>query len=130
MLLSFSGIVGFPGQSNYCAGNTYQDALAEYRVSIGEKAAAIDLEMVLSVCFSAERPEIARSLRDITVGRPMHTYGMDSLVAVDMRNWLLKEVKAEVSAADLLKDVSITALGLTIAAKSQFLPAAVLQSIP
>jgi len=243
MLSSFSGIVGFPGQSNYCAGNTYQDALAKYRVSIGEKATAVDLGMILSVGFTAERPELARSLRsrgymsireqellavlehhcdpslpmassltaqvvmgaenpavlrekdidepywmsrplfhglyavgagnakvapnnnsqgyqnlgqilqnassleeagvvmsdalawklarilsmpqsDITVSRPMHTYGVDSLVAVDMRNWLLKEVKAEVSAAELLKDVSITALGLAIAAKSQYLPAA------
>ncbi|KAI0474592.1 hypothetical protein F4859DRAFT_521700 [Xylaria cf. heliscus] len=40
---SISGIVGQPTQINYAAGNTYQDALAHYRHSLGEKAVSLDL---------------------------------------------------------------------------------------
>jgi aryl carrier-like protein len=43
MLSSVSGITGFGAQTNYAAGNTYQDALARYRVSHGQQALALDL---------------------------------------------------------------------------------------
>ena len=45
---SAAGNVGSPGQANYAAGNTYQDALAHYRVAHGEKAVAIDLGPIAS----------------------------------------------------------------------------------
>jgi hypothetical protein len=38
-----AGIIGSRGQLNYAAGNTYQDALARYHVSTGERGTAIDL---------------------------------------------------------------------------------------
>ena len=55
LLSSFNGIMGSMGQSNYAAGNTYQDALAHYRVSQGEKAVALDLGRIKSVGYAAEK---------------------------------------------------------------------------
>ncbi|TEY73022.1 hypothetical protein BOTCAL_0084g00010 [Botryotinia calthae] len=43
MLASASSLVGLRGQANYNAGKTYEDALARYRVSKGEKAVSLDL---------------------------------------------------------------------------------------
>lgn len=43
LLASASGLAGLRGQANYNAGNTYEDALARYRVSKGEKAISLDL---------------------------------------------------------------------------------------
>src|SRR5271169_5260152 len=54
MLSSSAGIVGSRGQGNYSAGNTYQDALAHYRVSRNLPAATIDLGMILGVGYVAE----------------------------------------------------------------------------
>ena len=58
LLSSIAGIIGAPGQANYAAGNTYQDALARHRVAHGEKAASIDLGVVASSVYVAEHPEV------------------------------------------------------------------------
>lgn len=42
-MASASGLAGIKGQANYDAGNTYEDAITRYRVSIGEKAVSFDL---------------------------------------------------------------------------------------
>ena len=46
MLSSIAGIFGMKGQANYAAGNTFQDALARYRVGLGEKATSVDLGVI------------------------------------------------------------------------------------
>jgi acyl carrier protein len=48
MASSISGVVGQPTQANYAAANTYQDALARYRLAQGEKAISLDLGMLLT----------------------------------------------------------------------------------
>ncbi|KAI0139053.1 KR domain-containing protein [Hypoxylon sp. NC0597] len=47
LLSSISRIVGSAGQANCAAGNTYMDALAHYRNSLGERAVALDLGAIL-----------------------------------------------------------------------------------
>jgi acyl carrier protein len=63
LLSSASGVVGNRGQSNYCIGNTYQDALARHRVGRGLPGVAVDLGMILSVGFAAENQESMANLR-------------------------------------------------------------------
>ncbi|PBP25422.1 hypothetical protein BUE80_DR003887 [Diplocarpon rosae] len=54
MLSSVSGVIGNVSQSNYAAGNTYQDGLARYRTSKGLPAVSIDLGPVSDVGVLAE----------------------------------------------------------------------------
>lgn len=54
MLASAVGVLGNPGQSNYAAANTYQDALAHYRTARGLPATVIDLGMILAIGKVAE----------------------------------------------------------------------------
>ncbi|KAL8725436.1 MAG: hypothetical protein Q9181_006418 [Wetmoreana brouardii] len=63
LLSSITGITGNYGQANYAAGNTYQDALAQYRVTHGQKAVSADLSNIRSVGYLAERHELATALR-------------------------------------------------------------------
>ncbi|EHK96621.1 putative Mycocerosic acid synthase [Glarea lozoyensis 74030] len=51
---SISGICGNPGQAQYDAGNSYQDALAHYRHSQGLKAVSVNLGIMLDVGVIAE----------------------------------------------------------------------------
>lgn len=55
MLSSLTGAIGFPTQANYAAGNSFQDALARHRTSLGLPAVSINLPVVLSVGLVAER---------------------------------------------------------------------------
>ncbi|KAJ0424608.1 hypothetical protein BJY00DRAFT_326526 [Aspergillus carlsbadensis] len=63
LLSSVGGILGAPSQANYCAGNTYLDALARYRMSLGERAVSIDLGMMVSAGVVAETEGMLDSLQ-------------------------------------------------------------------
>ncbi|KAL4947686.1 phenolpthiocerol synthesis polyketide synthase ppsB [Aspergillus filifer] len=52
---SISGIFGNPGQTQYAAANTFQDALAHYRRSQGLKAVAVNLGIMRDVGVLAEQ---------------------------------------------------------------------------
>ena len=60
------------------------------------------------------------SSADIEVDRPVYAYGVDSLVAVEIRYWFLKEFKAQVAVFEVLRSESIRALSLLVASKTQF----------
>lgn len=60
ILSSFAGVAGSMGQSNYAAGNTFQDALAAHRVALGEKAVAIDLGYMEDIGAIAENTASAK----------------------------------------------------------------------
>jgi hypothetical protein len=70
LLSSMAGIIGGPGQANYAAGNTYEDALARYRVSIGERAVSLDLGMMTSEGVLAENQKLMKALD--STGAYMH----------------------------------------------------------
>jgi KR domain/Phosphopantetheine attachment site len=240
LLASLSGLGGYYGQSNYAAGNTYQDGLARYRVTRGEKAVSLDLGVILSVGYVAEnerltdilqsqttqgiqesefhsildyycdpnlpllsplhsqvmigldnpaqlrekgveeplwmsrpmfkllhqidlhrtaraqdaervvnyevllqsaeslsevaahivdglRTKLSKTLamdkEDIDTNRPVHTYGVDSLAAVEVRTWFRRIIGADVTVFEILGNGSITSLGLLVALKSQFVKA-------
>jgi KR domain-containing protein len=59
LLSSLAGIVGSISQANYAAGNTYQDALVNYRHAKGLPAQSIDLGLIKGVGYVEEHKEVA-----------------------------------------------------------------------
>ncbi|KAK8059864.1 hypothetical protein PG996_009794 [Apiospora saccharicola] len=58
---------------------------------------------------------------DIDAARPLSAYGVDSLVAVEVRNWVAREVAVEVSVFDLMANIPMRQLAGDLARKSALL---------
>lgn len=56
---------------------------------------------------------------DIDVGKPAHSYGIDSLVAIDFKNWFAREIMAEIEVFMLLGSGSLESLAAVAAEKSR-----------
>ncbi|ORX96602.1 hypothetical protein BCR34DRAFT_497625 [Clohesyomyces aquaticus] len=239
MLSSMAGIIGNPGQANYSAAGTYQDALSKHRRAKGMVSTTIDLGIVSDVGYIAENPEeferlaylenlfiserdlhlivaaamlgetqdgeavpaqlvtgvgkelliggsvgnamssdlkyvhlhdasaaggssldasedeeiqtdlkaaetviaaskivegvlaknLGRALTmekdDIDLERPIFAYGVDSLVAVEIRNMIFRSIKADVSVFDVMSNLSIAQLAVRIVGKSKLVSAEV-----
>ncbi|CAL3969736.1 unnamed protein product [Diplocarpon coronariae] len=62
---------------------------------------------------------VSTAASNIDVAKPLHDYGVDSLVALELSNWCLKEIGVPVSTFDLLKSTPISALCAEIATRSR-----------
>ena len=58
---------------------------------------------------------------DISIEKPLAEYGLDSLVAVEIRNWITNELYANVPLLELANSPSLQALAGAIAANSKLL---------
>ena len=239
---SISGIMGQITQVNYSSGNTYQDSLAKFRISQGEKAVSLDLGLLLIDGLLKDKPELVKRLNStgyfiplsepeiiaifdhycdpslqlacpsdaqpivgiqspailraqgihlpqsmqepfwsvmncsgdnnmnvvekkdqdvdlaamvsnasstteagttategtmkkvaqllsmppetLDADRPVHSYGVDSLTAVDIRNWISKIFAVQLSTFEIMGDTTFNALGLSISKKCKQLQAA------
>lgn len=86
-------------------------------------AAAGSLEEANRVVLAGLMAKLAKGLmmdlEDMDASRPINTYGVDSLVAVDIRAWAMKEVQSVVHVSDILKGVPMADLAAKIAEASK-----------
>lgn len=89
-------------------------------------AAAESLEEAAIAVSNALVNQIAKMLQmpvhEIDVERFLHSYGIDSLVAIELMNWALKELHASITVFDVLASVSISTFATKLATKSTALP--------
>jgi acyl carrier protein len=64
----------------------------------------------------------ARSVDDIESTSPLDEFGIDSLVAIELKNWLVRTFQVSVQTSEVVDASSITALGKLIATRSKFMP--------
>lgn len=62
-------------------------------------------------------------LEDMKSERPTSSFGIDSLVAVELRNWIMREVQVEVPVFEILQAASLNSLASKIASKSPLIKA-------
>ncbi|KAL7775796.1 hypothetical protein CFE70_009640 [Pyrenophora teres f. teres 0-1] len=78
-------------------------------------------ETAKSLILTALVKKLSRSLMmhvtDIDPRRELAAYGTDSLVAVELKNWVLRETKVQVSVFDILQSPSVDALVARVVAK-------------
>ncbi|KAK3385499.1 hypothetical protein B0H63DRAFT_522832 [Podospora didyma] len=88
--------------ASYTAGCAFQDALAHHReVVCGERALSIDICWIGNIGVIAE---------DIQPSKPLSSYGVDSLMAVELRNWIGREFSATMAVFDIVGGVPISSV--------------------
>lgn len=95
----------------------YQTLLASAK-SIAAAGIAVAQALVKKLSTALSMPEA-----DIEMEAPIYAYGVDSLVAVEIRYWFLKEFKAELAIFHILGSESILKLSILAAEKSDYLQA-------
>lgn len=81
-----------------------------------EAAAAIACEALISKLSKV----LSYDLEDIDSNKPLHAFGVDSLVAVVIRYWLIRELAADLAVLDIMAAPSIAALSTIVAEKSKY----------
>jgi NADPH:quinone reductase-like Zn-dependent oxidoreductase len=85
----------------------------------GAKSAA-DAKQVVGEAVATKLAEVFMiDVADIDLGKPPAHYGVDSLVAVELRNMLTLQAAADVSIFNVLQSVSLLALAGDVVAKSK-----------
>ncbi|KAF2278244.1 uncharacterized protein EI97DRAFT_248698 [Westerdykella ornata] len=59
------------------------------------------------------------TVEDIDPGKPLHAFGVDSLVAIEIRTWFAEALQADVPVFDILSNISIEALASKIVGETK-----------
>lgn len=93
----------------------------DYAASLRDASSLEDAGKVVTECLLQK---LIRSLsiprEDLDTAKPLHAYGVDSLLAVELRNYFAKELSADVAIFDIMGGMSIDAVSVTVAKKSAF----------
>lgn len=95
--------------------------------------AAMDVEKLLEQATSLEETQriiitaicerfalfTARSVDDISATVSLEDFGIDSLVAIELKNWLVRTFQVSVQTSEVVDAQSITSLGMLIASRSK-----------
>jgi KR domain/Phosphopantetheine attachment site len=103
-----SATSGSGSATNYAAAFVGAATLAE-----AEEVVVEGLTQKLSKALSMP-PE------NVDTSKPLHSYGVDSLLAVELRGWFAKELKSDVAIFEIMGGASFAAVAATVASKSQF----------
>lgn len=109
----FSHVVG--ETQDGAAGDTVVDQAAAFRqtadsaerIQIVIRALALKLARAMSI-----------SPDDIELNKPLSSYGVDSLMAVELRNWIGRDFSANVAVFDIMGNVPVSAIGDLVVTRS------------
>lgn len=104
------------------SGNAGASSVASKLMEAGSKERAVEIITEGLVGKVAEILQMPPS--EVDPERPMYRYGVDSLVALEVRNWISKEMKSSVALLEVLAAVPMAVFAATIADKSEILASA------
>ncbi|KAF3010994.1 putative PKS-like protein biosynthetic cluster [Curvularia kusanoi] len=112
-------------RTNDAAGNPGDGSSSQDEALETGMAEASTQEAAIKIVEDALVARIAKAIstspEDIDVELPLYTYGVDSLIAVEIRNWTMTRLKSEVSIFDILSALPIKDLAVKMATGSQLL---------
>lgn len=77
-------------------------------------------DIVLGALVAKVAKALSISWEDIEAQKPLSAYGIDSLLAVELRNWFAKEWHADIPIFDIMGAPNMSALSVNVAGKSKY----------
>lgn len=95
------------------------DDKLQYGALVAAAQSSAEAEAVVG---SAIKSKLSKALalpeEDIDEAKPLHKYGVDSLVAVELSSWFKKEIQSEIGVLDIMNSTSIHALNQVVVTRS------------
>ena len=108
-----------PGESKNESCNA--DSTVVDRAAVLKKTSQDEAAALVAKWFSDKiRQVLGLPEPDVDSSRPMHTYGIDSLVAIDLKSWLAREIGADIEVFVLLGNMSLETVSAMAAEKSRY----------
>jgi len=79
-------------------------------------------ELIVEAMVEKVAKMMQTSTTEIDTTRPLYSYGVDSLVAIEIRNWIVKGLKSDAALFEILSAVPMAVLCQGIAEKCKVLP--------
>ena len=104
--------------SQYLSSTTTEQTL-DLKTQFLEAKSVDEVAMVVSEAIRTKLSKVLGIRHDeIELHNRMDAYGVDSLVAVELRNWLAREVSADIAVFEIIGGAMLLSAGLTVANKS------------
>lgn len=108
---------GAGGDGQHQAGTTATVSLASQLASVPSMEQAAQVVTEALVKRTAEILQMPPS--EVDPAQPLYRYGVDSLTAIEVRNWISRELKANIALLEIVSAVPIREFAAKIAEKSQ-----------
>lgn len=112
LFAAFSHVVGAAAQTK--AGQT-ADPATIFRAAATEEEKT---QVVITALVAKLARAMSMSPEDVELSKPLSSYGVDSLMAVELRNWMKRDFGAPLAVFDIMGGVPISAVGELVVAKS------------
>lgn len=121
------GNAGTVGAARVAAGNMSRlDELVQTLSNTHGTATAAEAQDLVCESLVHKLADIfSTPVAEIDVALPLSQHGVDSLVAVELRNWLSSVVKAKVTIYDILQSASVVDFALSLVKKSELVKVSV-----
>ncbi|RYP66304.1 hypothetical protein DL771_007886 [Monosporascus sp. 5C6A] len=107
---------GGAGAAGEGGGGEPLSALIPRAESLSEAASAVLSALVVRVAKTLAMPP-----GELDTGRFLHSYGVDSLAAIEIVNWALRDCQARIAVFDVMAAVPMAVFSERVAAKSGLL---------
>jgi len=96
------------------------DEVLDYKKLLVASGSLIEAGTIVSEALAQK---LSRSLSamqgEVDMQRPLHSYGVDSLLAVELRSWISRQFGADVPVFEIQGGSSLATLGILVASKSE-----------
>lgn len=96
------------------------EQVLDFKKLFSESSSLVDGGAIMSRALIKKLSRTLSTLQnEVDMQQPLHTHGVDSLLAIELRSWIAKEFSADVPVFEILGGSTFSTIGLMVAARSK-----------